>query len=125
MAIHVAEEARHISFADQLLAKRVPQMVRRSRFALSLYVPIVMRVLCQAIIVPPRSFFWKFNVPRSVRKDVFFGAPESREALRDMYGDVRMLCDERRFDESLSAVGLAHVQDRWSAVALPRRTSAR
>jgi P-aminobenzoate N-oxygenase AurF len=93
MAIHVAEEARHISFADQLLAKRVPQMVRRSRFALSLYVPIVMRVLCQAIIVPPRSFFWKFNVPRSVRKDVFFGAPESREALRDMYGDVRMLCD--------------------------------
>jgi hypothetical protein len=93
MAIHVAEEARHISFADQLLAKRVPQMARRSRFTLSLYVPIVMRVLCQAIVVPRRTFFWKFNVPRSVRKEVFFGAPESREALRDMYGDVRMLCD--------------------------------
>jgi hypothetical protein len=93
MAIHVAEEARHISFADQFLAKRVPRMVRRSRFALSLYVPIVMRVLCQAIVVPTRGFFWRFDIPRSVRREAFFDAPESRQALRDMYGDVRMLCD--------------------------------
>jgi hypothetical protein len=94
MAIHVAEEARHISFADQFLSKRVPRMARRSRFTLSLYVPIVMRVLCQAIVVPPRSFFRKFDIPRSVRKEVFFGASDSRQALRDMHGDVRMLCDD-------------------------------
>jgi para-aminobenzoate N-oxygenase AurF len=94
MAIHVAEEARHISFADQFLSKRVPRMARRSRFTLSLYVPIVMRVLCQAIVVPPRSFFRKFDIPRSVRKEVFFDASDSRQALRDMYGDVRMLCDD-------------------------------
>jgi para-aminobenzoate N-oxygenase AurF len=94
MAIHVAEEARHISFADHFLSKRVPQMVRRSRFALSLYVPIVMRALCQAIVVPSRSFFREFEIPRSVRKELFFDAPESRRALRDMYGDVRMLCDD-------------------------------
>jgi hypothetical protein len=94
MAIHVAEEARHISFADQFLTKRVPNMLRRSRFALSLYVPIVMRVLCQAIVVPSRSFFRKFDIPRSVRKELFFNAPESRQSLRDMYGDVRMLCHD-------------------------------
>jgi hypothetical protein len=94
MAIHVAEEARHISFADQFLTKRVPRMVRRSRFTLSLYVPIVMRVLCQAIVVPSRSFFRKFDIPRSVRKELFFNAPDSRQALRHMYGDVRMLCDD-------------------------------
>lgn len=94
VAIHVAEEARHISFADQFLSKRVPHMVRRSRFALSLYVPIVMRVLCQAIVVPSRSFFREFNIPRSVRKELFFDAVDSRQALRNMYGDVRMLCDD-------------------------------
>ena len=93
MAIHVAEEARHISFADQFLSRRVPQMVRRSRFTLSLYVPIAMRMMCQAIVVPSRSFFRKFDIPRSVRKELFFAAPDSRQALRDMYGDVRMLCD--------------------------------
>jgi len=91
IGIHVAEEARHISFADQLLSKRVPQMVRRSRFVLSLYVPIVMRVLGQAIVVPPRSFFKEFDIPWSVRKELYFDAPDSRQALRDMYADVRML----------------------------------
>jgi hypothetical protein len=94
MAIHVAEESRHISFADQFLSKRVPRMVRRSRLVLSLYVPIAIRVLCQAIVVPTRGFFKEFDIPRSVRKELFFNAPDSRQALRDMYGDVRMLCED-------------------------------
>jgi hypothetical protein len=94
MAIHVAEESRHISFADQFLTKRVPLMTRRSRFTLSIYVPIVMRALCQAIVVPPRGFFKEFDIPRSVRKELYFKAPGSRQALRDMYGDIRMLCDD-------------------------------
>lgn len=94
MAIHVAEEARHISFAHEYLRKRVPQRVRRSRFVLSLFVPVVMRLLCQAIMVPTRSFFKEFDVPRSVRKELFFDAPESRQTLRDIFGDVRMLCQD-------------------------------
>jgi hypothetical protein len=72
MAIHVAEEARHISFAHEYLRRRVPQMRRLSRFLLSLYVPMVMRVLCQAIVVPPRSFFREFDLPRSVRRELAF-----------------------------------------------------
>jgi P-aminobenzoate N-oxygenase AurF len=93
-AIHVAEEARHISFAHEYLSRRVPRMRRWSRFWLSLYVPVVMRVLCQAIVAPPRSFFRTFDVPRSVRGELFFDAPESRQTLRDMFGDIRMLCHD-------------------------------
>ncbi len=92
MAIHVAEEARHISFAHEYLRKRLPRLSRRQRFWLSLHVPLIMRVLCQAILVPPRSFFRQFAIPRSVRKELFFRAPESRETLRDIFADVRMLC---------------------------------
>src|SRR5690606_5523289 len=55
MAIHVAEEARHISFAHEFLRKRLPRLNRRQRFWLSLNVPLIMRILCQAILVPPRS----------------------------------------------------------------------
>ncbi len=73
MAIHVAEEARHISFAHEYLRKRVPNLNRRQKFLLSLNVPIIMRVLCQAIIVPPRSFWKEFDIPRSVKKEIFFG----------------------------------------------------
>ena len=94
MAIHVAEEARHISFAHEYLRKRVPNLPRRKRFVLSIYVPVVMRVLCSAIIVPPRAFWKEFDIPRSVRKEIFFRSPESRKMLRDMFGDVRMLCEE-------------------------------
>jgi hypothetical protein len=94
MAIHVAEEARHISFAHEYLRKRVPRMRPRSRFWLSLNVPIIMRALCQAIVVPPRAFFKEFDIPREVRKDLFFRAPESRQTLRDMFGDVRMLAHD-------------------------------
>ena len=94
MAIHVAEEARHISFAHEYLRKRVPHLPRRKRFWLSLYVPLTMRILCSAIIVPPRAFWKEFDIPRSVRKDVFFRSPESRQMLRDMFGDVRMLCED-------------------------------
>ena len=92
MAIHVAEEARHISFAHEYLRKRLPRLSRRQRFWLSLHVPLIMRVLCQAILVPPRGFFRQFAIPRSVRKELFFRAPESREMLRDIFADVRMLC---------------------------------
>jgi hypothetical protein len=92
MAIHVAEEARHISFAHEYLRKRVPHMRARRRFWLSLHVPLIMRVLCQAITVPPRPFFREFDIPREVRKELFFRSPESRQFLRDMFADVRMLC---------------------------------
>jgi P-aminobenzoate N-oxygenase AurF len=94
MAIHVAEEARHISFAHEYLRKRLPKMRPRQRFWLSLHVPIIMRVLCSAIVVPPRAFWKEFDIPRSVRKELFFRSPESRQWLRDMFGDVRMLCHD-------------------------------
>src|SRR6201990_1202491 len=55
MAIHVAEEARHISFAHEYLRKRVPRIRSRSKFWLSLHVPIIMRLLCSAIVVPRRA----------------------------------------------------------------------
>lgn len=93
IAIHLAEEARHISFAHEYLCKRVPQTWWTSRFWLSLYVPLIMRVLSQAVIVPPRRCA-AFDVPRSVRRDLFGGTAESRRTARDMFADIRMLCDE-------------------------------
>lgn len=94
MAIHVAEEARHISFAHEYLHKRVPTLRSHQRLLLSLFVPLIMRLLCQAIVVPPRSFFREFGIPPEVRKELFFGAPESRRLLRDMFADVRKLCHD-------------------------------
>lgn len=94
IAIHVAEEARHISFAHEYLHRRVPRLRWYTRFFLSLYAPVVMRMLGQAMVVPPRRFFRQFGIPRSVRRELYSGASESGQTLRVMFGDVRMLCDD-------------------------------
>jgi hypothetical protein len=91
MAIHVAEEARHISFAHEFLRKRLPQLTPMKRFLVSIYLPLTMWRLCRAIVVPPKEFWVKFDIPREVKKELFFGSAESRKWLRDMFGDVRML----------------------------------
>ena len=124
MAIHVAEEARHISFAHEYLRKRVPHLPRRKRFWLSIYVPIVMRVLCSAIMVPPRSFWKEFDIPRSVRKEHVL--PLARVPA-DAAGHVRRRPDavpRHRADEPDREADLADVQDRRCAQPLPQRAAA-
>ncbi|MCX5043283.1 diiron oxygenase [Aldersonia sp. NBC_00410] len=94
MRIHVAEEARHISFAHEFLRQRVPQHGPFARFVLSLVYPIVLRVLCNAIVVPPPEFWSEFDIPRSVKKDLFWRTKESRATLRSYFGDLRMLGED-------------------------------
>ncbi|WP_067569807.1 AurF N-oxygenase family protein [Nocardia acidivorans] len=91
MAIHIAEEARHISFAHEFLEHHVPQVNPLNKFVLSLAFPIVMWIGGRAIIIPPRAFFREFDIPDRVRKDVFFGLPDSKETFAGYYADVRTL----------------------------------
>ncbi|MBF9352748.1 diiron oxygenase [Mycobacteroides chelonae] len=92
MEIHVAEEARHISFAHEYLRKRVPQMNWFNRLVLSITTPIVMRAMLDLIMTPPRSFFRKFDMPKDLRKELFWNSPASRQSMSEVFSDVRMLC---------------------------------
>ena len=103
MAIHVAEEARHISFAHEYLRKRLPRLTKRERFLVSLYLPLIMRMLCQAIVVPTKPFRKQFEMPRSVRKEIFFRSADSRKWLSDMFADVRMLAHDTGLMQNRSA----------------------
>ncbi|MCH5641929.1 MULTISPECIES: diiron oxygenase [unclassified Gordonia (in: high G+C Gram-positive bacteria)] len=94
MQLHVAEEARHISFAHNHLRATVPGKGRIQRFALSLMFPLTMRILLGAIMVPPRSFAKEFDVPREVMKDIFWRSGESKRVRRNVFGDVRMLAEQ-------------------------------
>lgn len=94
MELHVAEEARHISFAHHHLRATLATKGRATRFALSLVMPIVMRVLCSAIAKPPARFRTEFDVPREVFAEMFWESPDSRRFLSDVFGDVRMLAHQ-------------------------------
>jgi hypothetical protein len=94
MEIHVAEEARHISFAHHYIRRNAPRLGRVEKFMISLLFPVIMRVLCDVIMVPSKSFRQEFGIPRKVMKDLWWRNPESRERLQELFGDVRMLADQ-------------------------------
>ena len=94
MQIHVAEEARHIGFAHQYLEHKAPRLKRHERAVLSLAVPLIMRWLCDEIVVPTKKAQRDMGIPKSVMKELYWDNPESRKFLRDLFGDVRMLAEE-------------------------------
>ncbi|MBB3037594.1 AurF N-oxygenase family protein [Hoyosella altamirensis] len=91
MQIHVAEEARHISFAHKYLERNVPQANLVKRHLLSVLFPVTMRWMCDIIVIPPKEFGEKFDIPKSVLKELYWDTDESKETLRNIFGDVRAL----------------------------------
>ncbi|MBF6214043.1 diiron oxygenase [Nocardia puris] len=94
MQIHVAEEARHISFAHEYLRRNVPGLHPVPKFVLSLGFPVAMRVMLGMIMTPPKEFVEKFEIPAHVMRDAYWNAPQSRATKRSIFGDVRALCTD-------------------------------
>ncbi|MCD0448888.1 diiron oxygenase [Actinocorallia sp. API 0066] len=94
MEIHIAEEARHISFAHRFLREHIGKQNRFERFMTSLTYALVMRWLGGAIVVPPPEFRKRFGIPRKVMREAFWKRPESQAVLRECFNDVRMLADQ-------------------------------
>ncbi|MFE4458804.1 diiron oxygenase [Nocardia tengchongensis] len=94
MSIHVAEEARHISFAHEFLKRHVPEGNAANRFVLSIAMPIVMFILGRSIATPPKKFFDEFGIPEQVRKELFYGSKEAKQVFADYFIDVRALAQD-------------------------------
>ncbi|MFT4263893.1 MAG: diiron oxygenase [Nocardioides sp.] len=94
MAIHVAEEARHIGFAHQYLVHQIPRMGPANRALLAVATPLIMRLLGDVIMRPSPGDLEAMGIPDEVAREVWWDSEESRRFLRDLYADVRMLFDE-------------------------------
>lgn len=116
MQIHVAEEARHIGFAHQYLEHKAPRLKRRERVVLSLLVPVIMKWLCNEILVPSKKAQKDMGIPKHVMKEVYWDSPESQKFLRDLFGDVRMLAE---------STGMMNPASRrvWRAMGIDGRAS--
>ena len=102
MQIHIAEEARHISWAHEYLKRTAARMGAVHRFVFSLAFPVVMRVLCDIIVKPTPEFRKTYGVPRKVVRELYWASPESRKMLRDLFSDVRMLAEESKLMNPIS-----------------------
>ncbi|MBO2454996.1 diiron oxygenase [Actinomadura barringtoniae] len=94
ISIHVAEEARHISFARQFLRHRVPRMGAPQRFALSLVVPPTMKLGVLLILTPPAAMSRRFEIPQDVQKQTYWGAKASQDLISKAVSNVRDLCGD-------------------------------
>jgi len=94
MQIHVAEEARHISFAHEYLRHVTPTLHPLRKGLLSVAFPIILRVGADLITVPAREITTDAGVPRKVVKEVFWDSPEGEKMLGSLFSDVRALAEE-------------------------------
>ncbi len=102
--IHLAEEARHISFADEHLAERMRSVgrVRRAMYAIAF--PFYLRWLTGELVGPPRAFARQFGVPRRVFKAAYWRSAESRRMMAESAADVRRVAED---------LGLRTTWSRW------------
>jgi hypothetical protein len=102
--IHLAEEARHITFADDYLAERIQHSGRLKKVAYAITFPVFLRWLMGEIFTPPRTFAREFGVPRRIFKAAFWRSEQSRQMLAESAADARRVADH---------LGLRTVWSRW------------
>ncbi|GAA4103718.1 MULTISPECIES: AurF N-oxygenase family protein [Actinomadura] len=93
MKIHIAEEARHISFARHYLRHRVPKMNRLRRRVLGVAAPVVLGVMARIMLSPPGPMVRHFGIPRDVVREAY-RTPEARANISQSVGKVRDLMAE-------------------------------
>ncbi|MDG3011040.1 diiron oxygenase [Rhodococcus sp. D2-41] len=94
MSIHIAEEARHISFAGEFLKAHVGRMRPATKAVAGVAFPLAMRWLAGEIMTAPRAFARKFDIPDEVMKEAFWGSAPSRRILAGYFGDMRALAED-------------------------------
>ncbi len=94
MRIHVAEEARHISFARTHLRRRVPELGWLHRRALGVTAPVILGVMAHIMLGPPRAMVRHFGIPKHVADEAYRKNPAARQELRACVAKVRALAAE-------------------------------
>ncbi len=102
--IHLAEEARHITFADDHLAEHIQYSGRLKRLAYAILFPLFLRWLMGEMLTPPRSFARQFGVPRRTFKSAYWRSEHSRRMMAESAADARRVADH---------LGLRTVWSRW------------
>ena len=94
MEIHIAEEARHISFATEWVRLNVPHLSRVRKAFVSMLFPIIMRIGANLMVPLPGTVARDLQIPREVMREAFFESPASKKTLGDFFGDMRALATE-------------------------------
>ncbi|MBT2210949.1 diiron oxygenase [Actinomadura sp. NEAU-AAG7] len=93
MKIHIAEEARHISFARHYLRHRVPAMRPLRRRILGVATPVVLGVMARIMLAPPGPMVRHFGIPKDVVRAAY-RSEASQAEIANSVGKIRDLMAE-------------------------------
>ncbi|HET6873547.1 MAG TPA: diiron oxygenase, partial [Acidimicrobiales bacterium] len=94
MRIHVTEEARHLSFARQLLRARVPRLPVLRRWWLTLHAPLILGVMSRIMMQVPPQMIREYHIPLAVVRDAYYRNPAHRAEVVESLAKVRRLLGE-------------------------------
>ncbi|MFD0855879.1 diiron oxygenase, partial [Actinomadura adrarensis] len=93
MKIHIAEEARHISFARHYLKHRVPNLTKPRRALIAGLSPLILGLMARIMLSPPGPMVKHFDIPKDVVREAY-GDGRHADDLSDSVGKVRDLLAE-------------------------------
>jgi para-aminobenzoate N-oxygenase AurF len=91
--IHIAEEARHISFARHYLKHRVPRMNPVRRRVLGVLTPAVLGTMARVMLSPPGPMIRRYDIPKNVVREAY-RSEDWKAELSNCVGKIRDLADE-------------------------------
>jgi hypothetical protein len=104
MQIHIAEEARHISWANEFLKTHMPERSWRFKAFATVAFPLTLRWLAHEIMGSSKSFGKQFDIPEDVMRQAFWRSPQSRKIMASFFDETRALAEE---------IGLMNRVGRW------------
>ncbi|MGH2786008.1 MAG: AurF N-oxygenase family protein [Actinomycetota bacterium] len=92
--IHVAEEARHLSFARHYLRRRLPRVGWARRQIVGIAIPIILGIMARQMLAPSPSMIRRFKIPKDVIDEVYRNNPDARAEVSASLDKVRSLAYE-------------------------------
>ncbi len=114
MRIHVAEEARHLSFARHYLRRRIPRLGPIRRSIIGIAIPMILYRMSKVMLGASGPMVRELGIPEHVIREAY-RSPQARAERRNSLAKVRELAVE------LGLVGPAN-RRLWKALGLwPQR----
>lgn len=100
--IHVAEEARHLSFARHYLRRRIPRVSWVRKQIVGIAIPMILGIMARQMLAPSPTMIRRFKIPGEVIDEVYRNNPDARAEVSASLDKVRSLAYELKLINRLN-----------------------
>ncbi len=105
MKVHVEEEARHISFADDFLREHADRMTPRQRRVMAKSMPFILRLAADVMLKPSKEAQADMDIPEWVAEETWFESEHGNETLQNLFVKTVPRLDDLNLIDTTSKIG--------------------